>query len=171
MKSSVCVVTTLAALLAGCATSPETLSCLQPNRRVAVEVAGSKVKPPPPPKPDAPAGKPTTENITLAAMAQGDSAWDYGSAVLKPSGRVELDGMVKSVQQGVGKDTRPTALGSVIIIGHTDRTEARSKPNLDEERAKVVRDYLVSKGFDAKVIFWEGRDAKDPVPVTKFCDS
>jgi len=170
MKKTACVATALAALITGCATSPETISCLQPNRRVAVEVAGSKVKPPPPPKPGEPAGKPGRDNVTLTALAQGDFAWDYGSAVLKPAGREELDRMVKTVQKGAGKDTRPTALGSVIVIGHTDRTEARNNADLDEARAKVVRDYLVSQGFDAKVIFWEGRDDKDPVPVTKFCD-
>lgn len=170
MKKSACVATALAALIAGCATSPETISCLQPNRRVAVEVTGFKIKPPPPPKPGAPAGKPGRDNVVLKTMAQGDSAWDYQAAVLKPDGRAELDKMVNTLMKGAGKDTRPTSSDSIIITGHTDRTEASSNPDLDEQRAKAVRDYLVSKGLDAKVIFWEGRDDKDPVPVTKFCD-
>jgi len=31
-------------------------------------------------------------------------------------------------------------------------------------------DYLVSKGLDPKLMFWEGKGAKEPVPVTKFCE-
>jgi OmpA-OmpF porin, OOP family len=170
MKTLACVAAAMAVLAAGCATSPETISCLQPNRRVAVEVTGFKIKPAPPPKPGAPAGKPGHENVMLKTMAQGDSAWDYRGAVLKPDGKAELDKMVKTVQHGAGKDTRPTTVNSIIITGYSDQTEAQNDPNLDEERAKAVRDYLVSKGLDAKLMFWEGRDAHDPIPVTKFCE-
>jgi outer membrane protein OmpA-like peptidoglycan-associated protein len=35
----------------------------------------------------------------------------------------------------------------------------------------VVKDYLVSQGVDQKVIFWEGKAFKQPIPVTKFCDN
>jgi outer membrane protein OmpA-like peptidoglycan-associated protein len=163
-----------AVVLSGCATtSPETISCLQPNRRVVVEVGGTKLKPPPKPKPgeEAKKPKPARENVMLRALAQGDSAWDFGSATLKDSGKADLDRLVKSIQAGAGKDTRPTDVGSIIITGHSDRLEvAGGKTTLDEERARVVRDYLVSKGLDGKLMFWEGRDANDPVPVTKFCD-
>ena len=64
----------LAALLAGCAASPELVSCLQPNRRVAVEITGSKVKPP-----AKPGAKPGRDNVMLKAMAQGDSGWAVNS--------------------------------------------------------------------------------------------
>ena len=161
-----------AVVVSGCATSPETISCLQPNRRVAVEVGGFKVKPAPEPKPGAKPGKPGRDNVLLKALAQGDSAWDPGKAVLKDGGKAELDKLVKTIHSGAGKDVRPTNVGSIIITGHTDAIEAaeRANANLDEERAKAVRDYLVSKGLDAKLIFWEGKDANDPIPVTKFCD-
>jgi OOP family OmpA-OmpF porin len=42
---------------------------------------------------------------------------------------------------------------------------------LSERRAVVVKDYLVSTGVDQKVIFWEGKGPKQPIPVTKFCDN
>jgi OOP family OmpA-OmpF porin len=42
---------------------------------------------------------------------------------------------------------------------------------LSERRAVVVKDYLVSMGVDQKVIFWEGKAFKQPIPVTKFCDN
>jgi OOP family OmpA-OmpF porin len=173
MKKAALACAVAAAFLSGCATtggSPELVDCLQPNRRVVVEVGGTKVKPPPKPKPGAKPGKPGRETVQLRAMVQGNSAWDPGSAVLKDGGKAELDKLVKTVAEGAGRDKRPTTMGSVIIAGHIDRIEAADgKMNLDEDRATAVKDYLVSKGVDAKLIFWEGKDAKEPVPVTKFC--
>jgi OOP family OmpA-OmpF porin len=172
MNKSVLACAVGAALVSGCATmpSPELVECLQPNRRVVVEVGGTKVKPPPKPKPGAKPGKPGREVAQLRALAQGNSAWDPGSAVLKDGGKAELDKLVTTLARGAGKDKRPTTVGSVIIVGHTDRLEvADGKKDLDEERAKAVRDYLASKGVDSKLMFWEGKDDKEPVPVTKFC--
>ena len=156
-----------AVVMSGCATSPETLSCMQPNRRVAVEVGGTKEKPA---KPGAKKGRP--DNVMLKALAQGDSAWDYGGATLKTGGKADLDKLVKSINEGSSRDKRPTKVSSVIITGHTDKFEAdEGKTSLDEQRAEAVRDYLSSKGLDRKLMFWEGKDASQPVPVTKFCDS
>lgn len=154
----------MAALLAGCAASPELVSCLQPNRRVAVEVTGSKVKPP-----ANPGAKPGRDNVLLQAMAQGDSAWDQNGALLKTGGQAELDKIVNLIQNGIKKDPRPVDVGSVIITGHSDRLEAENNADLDEQRAKAVQTYLVQKGLDPKLMFWEGKDAREPMPVTKFC--
>lgn len=157
----------LAVLITGCATNPELTSCLQPNRRVVVEVSGIKLKPPPKNKPTA---KPGRQTVLLKAFAQGDQSWDYGGAVLKDGGKAELDKLVKLVNEGTKRDTRPTKVGSVIVAGHIDRLEADAgMKSLDEERAKAVKDYLASKGVDSKLIFWEGKDDREPVPVTKFC--
>lgn len=153
-------------VVSGCATSPETLSCMQPNRRVMVEVGGSKVKPP-----AKPGAKPGRDNVMLKALAQGDNAWDYGSAQLKPGGQAELDKLVKTIHDGAGRDKRPTTVGSIVITGYSDKYEVQDgKTSLDEERARAVRDYLVKKGLNEKQMFWEGKDEKDPVPVTKFCE-
>ena len=165
------VVIAAAALLTGCAASPELVSCLDPNRRVAVELTGYKVKPAPAPKEGEKPGKPGRQNVTMTVQIQGSTAWDVGSAVLKKEGQAELDAMVKEVNSGAGKDTRPTNVEVVIVTGHNDRLEERSHAGLSEQRAKVVTDYLVSKGISSKVIFWEGRGARDPVAVTKFCDA
>lgn len=157
----------VATIVSGCATSPETLSCMQPNRRVVVEVVGVKMKPAP-----KPGAKPGRENVMLKALAQGDSAWEYGGATLNGGGKAELDKLVNTIHKGAGRDKRPTNVGSIIITGYSDRYEvADGKSNLDEERAKAVKDYLVSKGLDAKLMFWEGKDAADPIPVTKFCEA
>lgn len=154
----------MAALLAGCAASPELVSCLQPNRRVAVEVTGSKEKPP-----AKPGAKPGRDNVMLKTLAQGDAAWDPNSAVLKAGGQAELDKTVNLIQNGVKKDPRPVNIGSVIITGHVDRLEAEDNANLDEQRARAVQSYLTQKGLDPKLMFWEGKDAREPVAVTKFC--
>ena len=156
-----------AVVLSGCATSPETLSCMQPNRRVQVEVGGFKVKPAP--KPGAKVGR---DNVMLKALAQGDGAWDFGAAALKPGGKAELDKLVKTINEGAGRDKRPTTVNAIIIVGHIDRVElSDGKTSLDERRAEAVRDYLASKGLNQKLMFWEGKDASEPVPVTKFCES
>ena len=154
----------MAALLAGCAASPELVSCLQPNRRVAVEVSGIKEKPP-----AKPGAKPGRQAMVLKTMAQGDAAWDTGSAVLKAGGKAELDKFVNLINNGTKRDPRPLNVGSVVVTGHTDRLEAESSPNLDEARAKAVQTYLAEKGIDAKLMFWEGKDAREPMAVTKFC--
>ncbi len=167
-------------LLGACATisTPEQIACFQPNRRVMVEIAGTKPKPipapkpgAPAPKPDAPAAKPGTVASGLSALVQGNSAFDFKSAVIKDGGKAELDVIAKSVASGVGKDTRPLAVGSVIISGHSDRLEAsEGDTSLSESRAKAVMEYLVSKGINPKLIFWEGVGSRQPMPVTKFCE-
>jgi len=157
-----------AVLITGCAASPETISCLQPDRRVMVEMSGIKVKPPPKNKPKA---KPGRQTVLLKAVVQGDSAWDHGSAVLKAGGKSEIDKLVKLANEGTRRDKRPTKVGSIIITGHIDPVEYDGGlKDLDEQRAMAVRDYLASKGLDRKLMFWEGKDATQPVPVTKFCD-
>lgn len=164
-------------VLSGCASvSPQYVECLQPNRRVAVEVVGSKVALPPKPKPGAaPAAKPAKpgrENVMLKALAQGNAAFDYGSAVLKDDGKAELNRLANSIMKGVGKDARPTTVGAIVITGHIDVTEeADGKQALGEARAVAARDHLVSRGLDNKLMFWESKGAKEPIPVTKFCEN
>ena len=58
------------------------------------------------------------------------------------------------------------------MTGHTDRIGSlRYNQRLSERRAVVVKDYIVSKGVDPKLIFWEGKGPKQPIPVTKFCSN
>jgi len=165
------------AFLSGCASvSPQYVECLQPNRRVAVEIVGTKDALPPKPKPGAeakpPAKKPARENVMLRALVQGNSAWDYGAAVLKPDGKAELDKLINTVMKGAGKDTRPTLPGAIVITGHADVTEDQAgKQAVGEARAVAVKDYLASGGLDSKLMFWESKGAKEPIPVTKFCEN
>lgn len=180
MRRSIIVSSVCAAFVSGCAATgeqPSTMSaaelteCLQPNRRVVVEVGGLAPKPKPKPKPDAappkkPAkpAKPAFASQLVTAYVQGNTAFDVGSAALKDGGKAEIDKLVASLAK------RSIKVNSVIVSGHTDRLEAASaSKSLSEDRAKAAKDYIVSKGIDEKVIFWEGKEAREPVPVTKFC--
>ncbi len=150
--------------------------CLQPNRRVVVEVTGRTLKPPAKkpaakpgvaPKPQAAPKKPAKPayvNFTLTAYIQGNTAFDPGSATLKDGGKQEIDKLLANLAK------RKVMVGSIIVAGHTDRLEAAAgNKGLSEQRAKAVTDYIASKSDYDKLIFWEGKEASVPVPVTKFC--
>ena len=125
----------MAALITGCAASPELISCLQPNRRVAVEVSGFKVKPA-----KNPGGKVGKDNVLLKAMAQGDLAFAPNSAVLKPGGMADMDKMVKTINQGTRRDKRPINVGAIVISGYSDRLEVEDgHMDLDVKRAEAVK--------------------------------
>lgn len=160
-----------AALLAGCAgtgnnssmSNAQLSECLQPNRRVVVELNGRTLKPAPKPPAKAPK-KPAYAPVAMKTYVQGNAAFDPDSATLKPAGQKDLDTLVANLQK------KKVEVGAVIISGHTDRIEAEDgNPNLAEQRAKAVSEYLQTKGISAKQIFWEGKGAKEPVAVTKFC--
>lgn len=152
-----------AIVISGCATtggessmsSGQLADCLQPNRRVTVEVSGLT-----PPKKGAKKGSP----VQLTAYVQGNSAFDPGAAVLKEGGKKDLDKFVGTLAK------KKIKVNAVILSGHIDKLEAANgNRDLDEARAKAVRDYLDSKGVGQKAIFWEGKDDKQPMAVTKFC--
>jgi OOP family OmpA-OmpF porin len=140
------------------------VECLQPDRRVVVEVNGTRTIPAPAPKPGEAAGKPTVQPFELKGMAQGNIAFAPNASELLAGGKEELDAFWRSEVMG----KIPPQVNAVIITGHSDKLEGGST-NLSEARAKSVRDYLVSKGVDSKLMFWEGRGSREPVPVTKFC--
>ncbi len=162
-------------VLAGCSTfgkpSAEQITCLQPNRRVLVEIGGMQMPPPAKPKPGAKPAKPKPAPVMFKALAQGNTAFDPGSAVLKEGGKQELDKLLNVIAKGSGANKNPTTVTSVVISGHSDRLESpEGDRTLSENRAKAVKDYLVSKGIDSKTMFWQGVGSKQPIPVTKFCE-
>src|SRR5688572_26809896 len=134
--------------------------------------APTPAKPPPPPaKPEAkPAPKPEAKpkpakpqmmNIERKIELQG---MPFDKAEMTPDNVKELDKFLA--------DLKPVTLGAVIVTGHTDRIGSlKYNQRLSERRAVVVKDYVVSKGIDPKLIFWEGKAFKQPIPVTKFCSN
>jgi OOP family OmpA-OmpF porin len=131
--------------------------------------------PPPPkpaPKPEAkpeakpapkPAPKPEPRNVELKIELQGIA---FNKTEMTADNKKELD-------EFMDKEVKPlTTIGAVIITGHTDRIGSdKYNKTLSEKRALGVKDYVVGKGIDQKLIFWEGKGPKQPIPVTKFCDN
>jgi outer membrane protein OmpA-like peptidoglycan-associated protein len=176
MQKQLLSVLVLSALVGGCAstgdgpgrmTAEELSNCLDPNRRAEIEIVGQRPKPAPKPVEGKPAPKPEKPeflNVEEKHAAQGRSAFDIGSAVLKEEGRKEIDDFIAQM----GKQS--VRIGAVIVSGHADRNEQSRSAGLSEQRAKAVTDYIVGKGIDQKLVFWEGKGDKVPVPVTKFCE-
>jgi OOP family OmpA-OmpF porin len=85
--------------------------------------------------------------------------------------KAELDKFLAGLRKAT-KARSAVTFGAVIVTGHTDRIGSlKYNMGLSERRAVVVKDYLVANGVDQKLIFWEGKGPKQPIPVTKFCDN
>ena len=113
------------------------------------------------PKPKPKPAKPQMMNIERKIELQG---MPFDKAEMTPDNVKELDQFLA--------DLKPVTLGAVIVTGHTDRIGSlKYNQRLSERRAVVVKDYVVSKGIDPKLIFWEGKAFKQPIPVTKFCSN
>ncbi len=127
-----------------------------------------KPPPPPPPKPKPPepaakpAPKPEMMNVEYKIELQGIV---FAKPELTPDNKKDLD-------EFLAKEIKGVNIGAVIVTGHTDRIGSLAfNQKLSEQRALNGKDYLVSKGIDQKLIFWEGKGPKNPIPVTKFCDN
>lgn len=111
-------------------------------------------KPKPKPAAKKPA-KPQLMNVERKIELQG---MPFAKAEMTDDNKKELDAFFAKQLKGV-------TLGAVIVTGHTDRlgSDKINKP-LSEKRAVVVKDYIVAKGVNQKLIFWEGKASKQPIP-------
>ena len=148
-------------------------------KQCAPDLCPAPPPPPPPPKPapkpepkpevkpapPAPAPKPTPVNLELKIELQGIA---FNKTELTADNIKELN---EFLDKEVGPLKSPgSTIGAVIVTGHTDKIGSDSyNKKLSEKRALGAKDYIVSKGIDSKVIFWEGKGSKSPIPVTKFC--
>ena len=125
-------------------------------------------KPKAKPKPAAKKAKPQFLNIEEKIELQG---MPFGKAEMTNDNKAELDKFLAGLRKAT-KARAPVQFGAVIVTGHTDRIGSlKYNMKLSERRATVVKDYLVAKGVDQKLIFWEGKGPKQAIPVTKFCDN
>jgi len=112
--------------------------------------------------------KPKILNIEEKIELQG---MPFGKAEMTADNKAELDKFLADLRKAT-KARAPVRFGAVVVTGHTDRIGSlKYNMKLSERRAVVVKDYLVAAGVDQKVIFWEGKGPKQPIPVTKFCDN
>ena len=65
---------------------------------------------------------------------------------------------------------KPLTLGAIIVTGHTDRLESpNGGEQLSQRRAAVIKEYIVGKGIDVKLVFTEGRGSREPAAGTAHC--
>jgi len=89
---------------------------------------------------------PLPARINLAA----DALFDFDKYELKPEGRRALDDLADKL--------KAVDLELVLVVGHTDSVGSDAyNERLSLRRANAVRNYLVTKGIDAKRIRTEGR--------------
>jgi OmpA-OmpF porin, OOP family len=131
----------------------------------------AKVAPPPKPpekKAEPKKAKPEFLNIEEKIELQG---MPFNKAEMTADNKKELDEFLAGLRKAT-KTRAAVQFGAVIVTGHTDRIGSlKYNMKLSERRAVVVKDYLVAQGIDQKLIFWEGKGPKMPIPVTKFCDN
>lgn len=112
--------------------------------------------------------KPEPLNIEEKIELQG---MEFNKADMTAGNKEDLDKFLGVLGKG-NKQRGPVQIGAVIVTGHTDRIGSmKYNMKLSEKRAITVKDYIVSKGINQKLIFWEGKGPKQPIPVTKFCDN
>jgi OOP family OmpA-OmpF porin len=151
------------ALVAGCASEPEKKPEPAPVAPKPVAAAPKPVE-----KPVEKKAKPEFLNVEEKIELQG---MPFAKAEMTPDNRSELDKFMAALRKAT-KAREAVNISAVVVTGHTDRIGSlKYNMGLSERRAVVVKDFLVSQGVDQKVIFWEGKAFKQPIPVTKFCDN
>jgi OmpA-OmpF porin, OOP family len=150
------------ALVPGCATEPEKPAPVAPAPKPVADT------PKPVEKPVEKKAKPEFLNVEEKVELQG---MPFAKAEMTPDNKSELDKFMANLRKAT-KARAVVQISAVVVTGHTDRIGSlKYNMGLSERRAVVVKDYLVSQGVDQKVIFWEGKAFKQPIPVTKFCDN
>jgi len=152
------------ALMPGCATEPEKPEA-KPMAPAPKPVAAT---PKPAEKKAEVKAKPSFLNVEEKIELQG---MPFAKAEMTPDNKAELDKFMAALRKAT-KARAVVQISAVVVTGHTDRIGSlKYNMGLSERRAVVVKDYMVSQGVDQKVIFWEGKAFKQPIPVTKFCDN
>jgi OOP family OmpA-OmpF porin len=145
---------------------PDLVKKPAPKAKAAPKKAAPKAKAKPKAKPKA--KKPSMLNIAQKIELQG---MPFDKAEMTADNKKELDKFFAGLAKAT-KARGPVTLGAIVVTGHTDRIGTlKYNMALSERRAVVVKDYIIAKGIDQKLIFWEGKGEKQPIPVTKFCDN
>ena len=113
------------------------------------------VTPPPPP--------PAPRKVTFAADSSADALFDFGKAIVKPTGQRALDKFAV--------DLRGASFDVITVTGHTDRIGSHAyNMKLSTHRAEAVKNYLVaSAGIPADKITAKGVDGAEPVTKPGQC--
>jgi len=113
-------------------------------------------------KPAAPVAKVAQKPMPQKISFSGDALFAFDKSVLKPEGRVLLDGLVKQLSGATYDNIQAT--------GHTDRFGSSAyNQKLSERRANAVKDYLASKDVMASRIDAQGKGETQPVTKAGDC--
>lgn len=95
-----------------------------------------------------------TNDDRLKLNVPSDVSFDTGSAAIRPAMRPVLDEVSRNIDDGL----------RLQIIGHTDSTgnDTINDP-LSLDRARSVRDYLVTRGVPSQRISVAGQGSREPV--------
>lgn len=106
---------------------------------------------PPPPAP-----------VTRKMSFSGDALFEFDKAVLKPEGKVMLDGLITQLDG--------TTYDAIAVIGHTDRIGSNEyNQKLSERRAHTVKMYLEGKSVQGNRINASGKGETQPVTKANDC--
>ena len=113
-------------------------------------------------KPAAPVAKVAQKPMPQKISFSGDALFAFDKSVLKPEGRVMLDGLVTQLSGATYDNIQAT--------GHTDRFGSNAyNQKLSERRANAVKDYLASKDVMASRIDAQGKGETQPVTKAGDC--
>jgi len=113
-------------------------------------------------KPAAPVAKVAQKPAPQKISFSGDALFAFDKAVLKPEGKVMLDGLVTQLSGATYDNIQAT--------GHTDRFGSNAyNQKLSERRANAVKDYLSSKDVMASRIDAQGKGETQPVTKAGDC--
>lgn len=98
----------------------------------------------------------TEEGINLILDESSKVTFEYNKSSLTLTAKENLDKLVEVFNEYPDTD--------LLIVGHTDNVGSQNynKP-LSEQRAKSVRDYLVSKGISASRLTSTGKGLDEPI--------
>jgi len=113
-------------------------------------------------KPAAPVAKVAQKPMPQKISFSGDALFAFDKSMLKPEGRVLLDGLVTQLSGATYDNIQAT--------GHTDRFGSSAyNQKLSERRANAVKDYLASKDVMASRIDAQGKGETQPVTKAGDC--
>lgn len=99
---------------------------------------------------------PTLEHFTLAS----DVLFAFGKSSLGsmlPAGKASLDKAIRRIK-------RHRDVTEIRVVGHTDRIGPASENEpLSLARAESVREYLVARGWDSRLVHTEGAGSREPI--------
>jgi len=125
---------------------------------VAAPIVVAAAKPAPAPAPAKVVQKPAPQKISFS----GDALFAFDKSVLKPEGKVMLDGLVQQLSGATYDNIQAT--------GHTDRFGTHKyNQQLSERRAETVKHYLLSKDVMANRIDAQGKGETQPVTKAGDC--